>query len=303
MGEKKNDLALKVLLKILSVFLALVFLISTLGTVAITGVRHFFGDGEFRSLVNETDLNEVKFTSNGKTYTASDYVYEAVAEVMPSAVKNYSGILNSLFGNTANLMLKDLISSDTVNSIIKTTMMDCVDYYLNSDAKEAKERLKSETQIVDNAKAYENVKTVDGAIRVYVRSFIINTIENTSGISSDQIIVLLSENTAKILTAVAVISAVLLILCNLGFLFDLLFHFGSASLLFGIVIKVLQGKFESSQEDKTLIGYQMLKPLVDSFSPNATAGIIIGILLIAAFFALFIFYKAKGNGNKKENVK
>lgn len=303
MGEKKNDLALKVLLKILSVFLALVFLIATLGTVAITGVRHFFGDGEFRSLVNETDLNEVKFTSNGKTYTASDYVYEAVAEVMPSAVKNYSGILNSLFGNTANLMLKDLISSDTVNSIIKTTMMDCVDYYLNSDAKEAKERLKSETQIVDNAKAYENVKTVDGAIRVYVRSFIINTIENTSGISSDQIIVLLSENTAKILTAAAVISAVLLILCNLGFLFDLLFHFGSASLLFGIVVKVLQGKFESSQEDKTLIGYQMLKPLVDSFSPNATAGIIIGILLIAAFFALFIFYKAKGNGNKKENVK
>ena len=83
----------------------------------------------------------------------------------------------------------------------------------------------------------------------------------------------------------------------------MLFHFGSASLLFGIVVKVLQGKFESSQEDKTLIGYQMLKPLVDSFSPNATAGIIIGILLIAAFFALFIFYKAKGNGNKKENVK
>lgn len=303
MGEKKNDLALKVLLKILSVFLALVFLISTLGTVAITGVRHFFGDGEFRSLVNETDLNEVKFTSNGKTYTASDYVYEAVAEVMPDSVKNYSGILNSLFGKTANIVVKDLISSDTVNSIIKTTMMDCVDYYLNSDAKEAKERLKSETQVVDNAKAYENVKTVDGAIRVYVRSFIINTIENTSGISSDQIIVLLSENTAKILTAAAVISAVLLILCNLGFLFDLLFHFGSASLLFGIVVKVLQGKFESSQEDKTLIGYQMLKPLVDSFSPNATAGIIIGILLIAAFFALFIFYKAKGNGNKKENVK
>ena len=198
MGEKKNDLALKVLLKILSVFLALVFLISTLGTVAITGVRHFFGDGEFRSLVNETDLNEVKFTSNGKTYTASDYVYEAVAEVMPDSVKNYSGILNSLFGKTANIVVKDLISSDTVNSIIKTTMMDCVDYYLNSDAKEAKERLKSETQVVDNAKAYENVKTVDGAIRVYVRSFIINTIENTSGISSDQIIVLLSENTAKI---------------------------------------------------------------------------------------------------------
>lgn len=299
MGEKKNNTALKILLKIISVLMAAVFVISALGAVAITGVRRFFGDGEFRTMVNETDLNEVKFTSNGKTYTASDYIYEAVAEVMPSSVKNYSDILNSLFGNTANLMLKDLISSDTVNSIVKSTMMDCVDYYLNSDVNEAKERLKSETQVVDNAKAYENVKTVDGAIRVYVRTFIINTIENTSGISSDQIIVLLSEKTAKLLTAVAVISAILLIVCNLGCIFDLLLHFGGASLLFGIVIKVLQGKFESSQEDKTLIGYQMLEPLIDSFSPNAAAGIVIGILLIAAFFGLFIFYKSK---NKKENI-
>lgn len=299
MSEKTNSLALKVLLKIISVILALVFLLSTLGAVAITGVRHFFGDGEFRSLVNETDLNEVKFTSNGKTYTASDYIYEAVAEVMPSSVMNYSNILNSLFGNKANLMLKDLISSDTVNSIVKSTMMDCVDYYLNSDVKSAKERLKSEKQVVDNAKAYENVKTVDGAIRVYVRSFIINSIENTSGISSDQIIVLLSKDTANKFIAAAVISAVLLIICNLGCVFDLLLHFGGASFAFGVVIKVLQSKFENAQEDKTLIGYQMLKPLVDSFSPNAAAGIIFGILLIASFFALFILYKSKGEA--KEN--
>lgn len=303
MKQKTENTALKIVLKFVSALLAAVFLISTLGAVAVAGVRRFFGEGEFEEMVDDLDLNEVKFTSNGKTYTASDYIYEAVAEVMPSSVKNYTSILNSLFGNTANLMLKDLISSDTVNSIVKSTMTDCVDYYLNSDVDEAKERLKSETQVVDNAKAYENVKTVDGAIRVYVRSFIINTIENTSGISSDQIIVLLSEKTAKILTAIAVFSAVLLILCNLGCIFDLLLDFGGASLFFGIVIKVLQGKFESSQEDKTLIGYQMLKPLVDSFSPNATVGIIIGILLIVAFFALFIFYKAKSNGNKKENAK
>ena len=181
-------------------------------------------------------------------------------------------------------------------------MMDCVDYYLNSDAKETKMRLKGEI-VYDVANPYKEVKTAEEAVRIYMRSFIINTVENTSGIQSDQIIVLLSKSTANILTAVAVFSAILLILCNLGFLFDLLLHFGSASLLFGIVIKVLQSKFESLNEDKTLIGYQMLKPFVDSYSPNAAAGIIIGILLIAAFFALFIFYKAKSNGNKKENAK
>ncbi|MDE5994892.1 MAG: hypothetical protein K2G60_05205 [Oscillospiraceae bacterium] len=293
MSEKTNSLVLKVLLKIISVFLALVFLLSALGAVAITGVRHFFGDGEFESMVSETDLNEVKFTSNGKTYTASDYVYEAVTEIMPSAVKNYSNMLGSIFGGAVNNAIKEIISSDTVDAIVKTTMMECVDYYLNSDVKAAKERLKSDIKIVDNAKAYENVKTPEEAIRIYVRSFIINTVENTSGISSDRIIVLLSKNTANLLIAAAVISAILLIICNLGCLFDLLLHFGGASFAFGVVVKMLQSKFESSQTDKTLIGYQMLKPLVDSFSPNATAGIIFGILLIAAFLALFILYKSK----------
>lgn len=294
MGEKtKNNLILKILLKIVSVVLTVVFLLSTLGAVAITGVRHFFGDGEFETMVNETDLNEVKFTTGGKTYRASDYIYEAVTEAMPSVVKNYSSILGSLFGNTVNNAIKGAISSDTVNSIAKTTMMDCVDYYLNSDAKEAKERLKEETVVVDNAKIYENVKTVEEAVRVYVRSFIINTVENTSGISSDLIIVLLSKSTVNFFITIAVISAILLVVCDLGWIFDLLLHFGAASLAFGVVIKVLQGKFESSQGDKTLIGYQMLKPLVESFSPNATAGIICGVLLIAVFFVLRFLHKPK----------
>lgn len=292
MSEKTNSLALKVLLKIISVFLTLVFLLSTLGAVAITGVRHFFGDGEFESMVSETDLNEVKFTSNGKTYTASDYIYEAVTEIMPSAVKNYSSMLTSLFGGSVNHAIKEIISSDTVDAIVKTTMMECVDYYLNSDVKEAKARLKGDI-VYDIANPYENVKTAEEAIRIYVRSFIINTVENTSGISSDQIIVLLSKDTANLFIAAAVISAILLIICNLGCIFDLLLHFGGASFVFGVVVKVLQSKFESSQTDKTLIGYQMLKPLVDSFSPNAIAGIIFGVLFIAVFLALFILYKSK----------
>lgn len=293
MGKMKNNAVLKILLKIISVFLTIVFLLSTLGAVAVTGVRHFFGDGEFEKMVSETDLNEVKFTSNGKTYTASDYIYEAVTKTMPSAFKNYGSILNSVFGGNINGAIKEIISSETVDTVVKSTMLECVDYYLNSDVKEAKARLKGDI-VYDIANPYENVKTAEEAIRIYVSSFIINTVENTSGISSDRIIVLLSKDTANLFIAAAVISAILLIICNLGFIFDLLLHFGGASLVFGIAVKVLQGKFESSQTDKTLIGYRMLKPLVDSFSPNAAAGIVIGILFIAAFFALFILYKSKG---------
>ena len=293
MGEKtKNNLILKILLKTVSVVLTVVFLLSTLGAVAITGVRHFFGDGEFETMVNETDLNEVKFTKGGKTYTVSDYIYEAVNEAMPSVVRNYSKLLSSIFGSTVNMKLKELISSEAVNAIVKTTVMECVDYYLNSDVKEAKERLKEET-VVDNAKIYENVRTPEEAVRVYVRLLIINTVENKSGISSDLIIVLLSKSMANLFITLAVISAILLIICNLGCLFDLALHFGAASLAFGVVIKMLQGKFESSQGDKTLIVYQLFHPLVESFSPNATAGIVCGILLIAVFFVLLFLHKPK----------
>ena len=294
MGEKtKNNLILKILLKTVSVVLTVVFLLSALGAVAITGVRHFFGDGEFETMVNETDLNEVQFITGGKTYTASDYIYAAVTEAMPSVVKNYSDLLSSIVGSTVSMSIKELISSDAVNSIVKTTMMDCVDYYLNSDVKEAKERLKEETVVVDNAKIYENVRTPEEAVRIYVRSLIINTVENKSGISSDLIIVMLSKSMANLLIAVAVISAILLIICNLGCLFDLPLHFGAASLAFGVIIKVLQGKFESSQGNKTLIVYQLFHPLVDSFSPNATIGIVCGILLIAVFFVLLFLHKPK----------
>lgn len=293
MGEKSNNLILKILLKTVSVVLTVVFLLSTLGAVAITGVRHFLGDGEFETMVNETDLNEVKFTTGGKTYVVSDYIYEAVTEFLPSSVKNFSSILGSLFGNTLNNAIKEIISSDTVNAIVKTTTMECVDYYLNSDVNEAKERLKNDTQAVDDINIYENVKTAEEAVRIYVRSLIINTVENKSGISSDLIIVLLSKNTANLLIFLAFISAIFLVICNLGCLFDLSLHFGAASLAFGVVIKVLQSKFESSQTDKTLIGYQILKPLVDSFSPNATAGIVCGILLIAVFFILLFLHKPK----------
>lgn len=302
MKQKTNSVALKIVLKILSVVLAVLFVLSTLGAVAVTGVRHFFGDGEFEKTVSETDLNEVKFTSNGKTYTASDYIYEAVTNAMPSAVKNYSNIMNSVFGGNINSAIKEIISSETVDAVVKSAMMECVDYYLNSDAKEAKMRLKGEI-VYDIANPYKEVKTPEEAIRIYVRSFIKNTVENTSGMQSDQIIVLLSKNTANTLTAAAVISAVMIIICNLGCIFDLLLHFGGASLIFGITVKILQGKFESSQTDKTLIGYKMLEPFVDSFSPNAAAGIIIGILLIAAFFGLFMFYKSKNKAKETENIK
>lgn len=297
MNEKKKNPLIKVLLKVLSVAFAVLFTVSVLGSVAVSGVRHFFLDGGFENAVNETDLNEVKFMVNGKTYTASEYVYEAVNDFMPSLISNYAGV----YGQTiTNNIIKGVLSSDKINIIVKSTMLDCARYYLESDSKEAQKRLKNNER-ADSTQNYEGVKTTEDAAKIYIRSFIINTVENTTAVNSDKIIILLSTNTKNLLTAVAVISAILLIICNLGCIFDLLLHFGGASLVFGIVIKVLQGKFESAQEDKTLIGYQMLKPLVDSFSSNAAAGIIFGILLIAAFFALFIFYKSKGK-TQENNV-
>lgn len=290
MNEKKKNPLIKILLKVLSVALAVLFTVSVLGSVAVSGVRHFFLDGGFENTVNETDLNEVKFMANGKTYTASEYVYEAVNEFMPSLVSDYTGV----FGQTVtNNIIKGVLSSDKINIIVKNTMLDCARYYLESDSKEAKKRLKN-NESADSTQNYEGVKTAEEAAKIYIRSVVLNAVENTTGVNSDKIIVLLSENTRNLLAAAAVISAVMLIICNLSTVFDLLIYFGGASAVFGIAIKAIQSKFEKMQPDKTLLAYKMLKPLADSFSSNAAAGIIFGILLIASFFALFIFYKSKG---------
>lgn len=293
MENNNKKTVIKIVLKFLSVAFAILFVVSTLGAVAIGGVRDFFQKGQFEEMVNDMDLNKVEFTSNGKTYTASEFVYEAVLNLLPSELKGYTNLINSVFGNSATNAIKQVISIDAVDKLVKESMMDCVDYYLESDAKEAKERIKNGKYVHEEGKEYENVKTPEDAVKIYIRSFIINSIENSSGVTSDEIIVMLSKDTQTKCIAVAVISAILLILCNLGSIFDLLIYFGGSSLAFGIVVTTLQNKFESAQTDKNLIGYQMLKPLVDSFTPNTIAGIVVGIILILAFVGLFIMSRAK----------
>ena len=289
MEEKTQKTLIKIGLKFLSVFFVIVFVVSCLGAAAITGVRNFFQSSEFETMVNDIDLNEVKFTANGKTYNASDFVYDAVIQMMPSAVKGQT----SIFGNIVNSAVKDIISSEMVDKAVKEVIMECVDYYLESDSKEASKRLKENKTVVNSSENYENVTSPEEAVKVYVRPFIIRTVENSTGLNSDQIIVLLSKQTREKCLAVAMISAILLIVCNFGSVFDVLLYFGGGSVLFGLVIKVLQSKFENSQEDKTLIGYQMLKPLVDSFSSNAAVAIVVGVVLILGFIGLFVMYRSK----------
>lgn len=300
MDEKTKNTLIKVGLKVVSVILLLVFTFSCLGATAIIGVRHYFKDGEFETMVNELNLEEVKFTSNGETYSASDYIYKAVTELMPAMFKGQNLVINSLFGKYVDTAVKDIISSDVVDKAIKDTIMGCVDYYLESDYKEAKSRLKDGKYYINNTEKYADIKTAEDAVKIYVRDFIITTVENTSGISSDQIIVLLSNNTKTKLIIGALVSAILLIICNLSTVFDLLMYFGISSFAFGVVVKTLYNKFETAQTDKSLIGYQMLKPLVDSFKGNMTAGFVIGVILILAFIALFILYRQKAEPLKTE---
>ncbi len=303
MDEKTKNTLIKIGLKVLSVALTVVFVVSCLGATLISGVRHFFKGGQFETMVSEMKLEEVKFTANGVTYTANDFIYDAVTKILPNYLKGQLGLFNQIFGNAVNQAVEEIITSDSVNKAVKDTMMDCVDYYLESDAKQAKERQKENKTVINTAEDYSSVSTPEEAVKVYVRSFVIRTIENSSGLTSDQIIVLLSNNTKSKCIAVAVISAILLIVCNLSSVFDIILYFGLGSVASGIVIKTLQSKFENAQADKSLIGYQMLKPLIDSFTPNAIAGIVIGVILILAFVGIFLMYRSKATPTETVNVK
>ena len=130
----------------------------------------------------------------------------------------------------------------------------------------------------------ENADGLEETLSIYARAFVLQGIENVSGMSTDKLIVLLSEQTVTKLIIVAVASIIALVIINIKTIFNNLLYGGAIGLLYGFVIKFAQNKFDEINKGmEDLVGYVFLKPLADAYSPNATTGIIVGIVLIALF--------------------
>lgn len=295
MDKKTVSLILKIAKITLSVILTVVATVSMLGATLINVARDYLASEQFQTQIDTTDLSTVKFMVNGEKITVVEFARAKVSDYLEDKMPSYFP-----FGNYA---VDAVVTPELVNTVVKTEVYDLVDYFLNTSVDDAKYRIENGINIAENEELNpENAETTEEAISIYARSMVLQSIENAAGMSTDGLIILVSEETVSKLVTLAVVLLVVLVAINIRTIFNTLLYGGVMGLLYGTVIKVAQSKFDkmnTGMED--LVGYVFLKPLADTYSSNAVIGFIVGIILIALFVGAYFLFKNFVNKKTEEN--
>lgn len=287
MNKKTTSKILNVFKVVISLVLVVCATISMLGATLINVGRNYINSEEFKTQVNTTDLSDVKFIVRSEKTTVGDYMKDSAREYIESKSKYFFS-----FAQTA---VDQLLSSEFVNRVVKNEVLYLVDFFINSDPKEAQNRLDNNIS-VDTVLELDpkNAKSVEDAVRIFMRSFVVTSLEKTSQMSSDKFIVFLSQDTVTKLTILSVLLLIALIAINYKSILNVLIYGGLSSLLCGIIINIAQNKFdEMNLGNEDLVGYVFLKPLADAYSTNATIGLIAGFILIGLFIASLFLLSPK----------
>lgn len=295
MDKKTVKLILNILKTVISIILVLASTISLLGATLISVARDYLQSEQFAEQIETTDLSTVKFMINGERVTVLEFARDAASDYLEDKMPSFYP-----FGNYA---VDAIVTSELVNATIKSEVYKLLDYFLNTKVEDAEYRIENNITLQDNEEFnIENAKTPEETISIYARLMVLQTIENTAGMSTDNFIILISEKTVSKLITLAVVLLVALVAINITTIFNNLLYGGVIGLLYGIVIKVAQGKFDqwnAGVED--LVGYVFLKPLADQYSTNATIGIVVGVILVALFVGVYFLFKNFVNKKPEEN--
>ena len=295
MDKKTVKLILNILKTVISIILVLASTVSLLGATLINVARDYLQSAQFTEQIETTDLSTVKFMINGERVTVLEFARDAASDYLEDKMPSFYP-----FGNYA---VDAIVTSELVNATIKSEVYKLLDYFLNTKVEDAEYRIENNITLQDNEEFnIENAKTPEETISIYARLMVLQTIENTAGMSTDNFIILISEKTVSKLIKLAVVLLVALVAINITTIFNNILYGGVIGLLYGIVIKVAQGKFDqwnAGVED--LVGYVFLKPLADQYSTNATIGIVVGVILVALFVGVYFLFKNFVNKKPEEN--
>ena len=296
MDKKTVKRILNILKTVISIILAVASTVSLLGATLISVARDYLQSEQFTEQIETTDLSTVKFMIDGQKVTVLDFARDAASDYIEDKMPSFYP-----FGNYA---IDAIVTPNLVNTVIKTEVYKLVDYFLNTKVEDAEYRIENNIMLQDNEEFnIENAKTTEDALSIYARLMVLQTIENTAGMSTDNFIILISEKTVSKLITLAVVLLVVLVVVNITTIFNNLLYGGMVGLLYGIVIKVSQGKFDEWNKGlEDLVGYVFLKPLADAYSPNATTGVIVGVILIALFVGVYFLFKNFVNKKTEENA-
>ncbi len=294
MDKKTVSLILNIIKTVISLALCVTATVSMLGATLITVARDYLQSEQFQTQVDTTDLGSVQFMMNGQKTTVNAYAREMAAEYIKDKMPSLS-----IFSNYA---VDQFLSSELVNSTVKTEVYYIVDYFLNTTVEDAQYRIDNNITLENREELnVDNAQNNEEAVSIYIRKMVFTTIEEKAGMSTDSLIILVSEETISKFITVAVISILVLIIINIKTIFNNLLYGGIIGFFYGIVIKNAQSKFEDMYVgNQDLVDYIFAKPLVDEYSQNALIAFIVGAVLVALFGGVYLLFKFVVNNKTEE---
>lgn len=294
---KLNGKIYKIVSVILSLLLCVAIAFSLIGATLISVGRDYLSSEKFDAQIESMDLSSLTFVYNGEEMTLEKYVKGYLSSSIETQVDNsflggIANLLDPFVGQVTDFAVDQTLSSKEVNRAVRTQIRSIVDYLLYSDADEAKERIKNGVTIDANPDLNaENASSYQEEMDIEIKKTVFQYIENESGYSSDQIIVVISEDTVKAFKTISVILAIFVLLINLPRSWYSLLYFGLSLGGYSAVMYIMEYKFnEAYKEMGNLVSYQFLKPIMDAYLPYGEKAFIYGAiaLVIGAVVVLVI---------------
>lgn len=300
MADKKRKI-FKIFSVVISVIISIVLALSFIATTLIGVSREYFISDEFNDMIDNTDLATLKFVYNGEKITLDKFVKNYVTENIEEYIKNnplsnFTNILFPLADSITDFAVDKALSSEFINTTVKTEVHSIIDYFLYSDVREAKERIKNGVTLENNVKLNpDNAPTFEERVSAEVKIAVFKYIEEETGKSCDEIIVLLSEKTVSDLKTISFVLFALLLIVSIPifpsiFLFLEFAFIGFKGQIYSCIVDFKE--YFAGNED--LISYELIKPLTDAYRPYADRAYDIGMIFIALYVvSLIIMYLVK----------
>ncbi len=307
MKKIKSSTVKKVVFAIISVALSISLAGVLLVTTLMYDARSYLTSQEFSNQIDNTDLSTLTFMRNGEKITLERFVKDYVAENIQHHIKNnaVSGYLSFLFplaDSITDYTVDKALSSEYVNSVVKTEVHEIVNYILYSDVEEAEQRIRLGIDIHTNPYLNpNNTQNFEERVSAEVKLAVFDYIEAESGYSIDEIIVALSEKTLESykLKVVSLVLFLLLAVFNMASSVNLLVYFSGTALAYCGAFAVIQNNFATHfAGNEDLISHQFIKPLMNLYVPYGEKALVIGIVA----FVLFVVIKVVQTVIKKKKV-
>ena len=300
----KKPNIIKIISIILSVVLSVALSFTLVTTTLISVGRDYFASQEFDYMVDNTDLATMKFVYNGEKITLEKFVKNYVTEKIENHIQNnplsdYTDILFPIFDSITDFTVDKALSSEFIDTTVKTEVHSIIDYFLYSNVNEAKERIENGITLENNVSLNpENATTYEERIKAEVKLAVFKYIEEESGKSCDEIIVLLSEDNISKLKTISVILFALLLIVSIP-TFPSSFIFVALSMIiykFQITSYISNFK-ERFAGNEDLISYEFIKPLTDIYitygDKAQTIGLVCIAIGVASIVAMYFIRKKK----------